>query len=261
VKNRIRRLTRAALLAAVAAVGTGCTGSPGGGPVADRHPVFDEAALRATALEFWEVKEQPSLHRALPAPRVAIVEFSLQFVPSDPPVDIAAGIRVELPGLLYGSFVDILQEHGRSVKPLDQVSAALDAQDVKGTRFEEIRLAAAAASGLPWFPVNGLRVLDEKAADLEPSLMKVLQDVGVDYALQARLRMGVRDGCLTIEPGSTLKAWSPSGSTLLVSRKVLASAARLGAGSRVASREFAIQAHDLFHPYVARAIIASGGCD
>jgi hypothetical protein len=257
VKNRIR-LTRTVFLAAVAAVGAGCTNSPGGGSAAGRHSAFDEAALRATALEFWEVKEQPPLYRALPAPRVAIVEFSLQYIPSDPPVDIAAGIRVELPDLLYGSFVDILQEHGRSVKPLDQVSAALDAQEVQGTRFEEIRPVS---GGALWYPVCGLRVLDEKAAGLEPSLLKVILDVGADYALQARLRMGIRDGCLTIEPGSTLRAWSTGGTTLLVSRKSLASAVRLGTGPRIASREFAIQAHDLFHPYVERAILASGGSD
>jgi hypothetical protein len=120
---------RTGLLVAWVLITGGCSSPPAGN--AGGHPVYDEAALRGTALDFWEVKEQPPLHRALPTPRVAIVEFSVQFVPPDPPVDVAAGIRLELPGLLYGSFVDILREQGRAVKPLEEVSVALSSTSAR----------------------------------------------------------------------------------------------------------------------------------
>lgn len=239
----IRRI----VIGAAAALAAGCAGpSP--------HPALE----RAAALEHWTVTALPPVHRAIPSPRIAVIELSLQYAPPEPPVDVASSARLEVPGLVYGVFEAVARDAGRILCPRDDVRAALLDRGVKGGRFEEIRMTASpVAESSRWIPVEGLLVLDDDDAGLEPSVLQVVGDTGADFALQVRLKVTLRNGRALILPGSTLRAFSVHGPARLETTKAFVSESALPPGGAVRSSEFAEVLLQVVRPFFRTAMAAT----
>lgn len=241
--------TRYIVLAAAAALAAGCAG-------------VDPAQERAAALEYWTVKTIPPVHQVIAHPRIALVEFSLQYAPPEPRVDIANSARLEIPELMYAVFASVAKELGREICPLDEVRAAVLERNVPGVRFEEIRMTASpAAEAARWVPVDGLRVLPDNDPAAEAAVLKVVEDTGADFALQARLKVTLRNGRAVILPGSTLRATSAHGPTLLETAKSFESTTTLPAGGTIRSAEFAELLLEVARPFARTAMLAAGRND
>jgi hypothetical protein len=210
-------------------------------------------------MENWTVKSLPPVHKTIPHPRIAVVEFSLQYAPPEPPVNVAASARLEIPGLVCGIFESIARDAGRVICPREEVQAALIERGVKGVRFEDIRMSASpAAEASRWVPVDGLLVLDDADPGLEAAVLKVVADTEADFALQFRLKVTLRNGRVVILPGSTLRLFSVHGPGLMESTRSFVSEAVLPTGTSADSSAFAEAVLQAVRPFLRTAVLTTG---
>ncbi len=246
-------------LLALAAV-AGCASSDEGPRSGD---VWDRPTLRARAAEFWETRETPPPSPPGRPPRLAVVDFSLQYAADTPSTDYGAGLRLELPLLVYMRFAEVAVEFRRELLPMPKVFLNTTYPALKGARFSDVAFVrdSPEVERAKWYPAEGLAALEPGAAN-DAILRDLIREIGADAALQVRLRVGVRDGHASIEPGSTFRVVTPAGAGFLESRQPLISdefvVERAQGRISVYSEAFAAALKRLFRPYIAMALLASG---
>jgi hypothetical protein len=213
------------------------------------------------------VKEPLELPKVA-TPRLALVEFTVEYASASATgggtgVDFATSMKIELPGILYKGFVDALPAYDRHSVPLNTVSDAAAYRRLKGTGIHDVPLTPSVEESVR-YPVDGLLCLAGDQPQTDAAIVELLEEVDADYALQVRLRLGVRSGKASIEKGSTVRIVGRKGSGLLETRLALVSAESVTENepdSEVAainSRLFVHAVERLFRPCIGMALIRTG---
>lgn len=225
--------------------------------------------IEAHAHRFWSVHDVPK--RTAPTnPRVAIVEFTVEYVPtaappadvtSDGELDFATGLKLQLPNVLYQIFTDLLTEFDREAVPVEDVCQSEPYLELAGMTSNEVLALATQESGTAAvrYPVETLICLDPTAPDMQAKLQELVRSVNAAGALQVQLRTGVHLGRATIEPGSRLVVTTPEGSGYLESQLALVSERTVvkdvfARELAIDSAAFAREMKTLFRPCLAMAL-------
>ena len=221
----------------------------------------------------WHVQDIPEYPKTK-SPRIVIVEFSVEYATHSSPsktarvADFATGMKVQLPDVLYRSFVEILPEFNRHPLPLATVNQSVAYHKLKGRGVDHsILLSPVDSSGNDSgrYPVDGLLVLDDSQEGAEQVIVDLLREVEANVALQVRIRVGVRDNRASIEKGSTFRAFVPQGTALLeIERTVISPINVVARDQGTDSKKLAIESGKfvkaikrLFRTCIAMALIAS----
>lgn len=228
----------------------------------------DVLDLGALAEDFWIVREPVDLQQ-VESPRLAVVEFTVEYTSApetgdEEALDFGTGMKVELPGILFKGFVDALPAYDRHAVPLKAVSDAEAYQRLKGTGIADVPLTPSPGGESVRYPVDGLLCLAGDQSETDAALVELLDEVEADYALQVRVRLGVRHGKASIEKGSTVRIVGRDGSGLLETRLALVSAQSVTEeepdADRVPinSRRYIHAVQQLFRPCIGMALIRTG---
>lgn len=228
----------------------------------------DVLDLGALAKDFWEVREPVAID-SIASPRVAVVEFTVEYASAavtgqTGELDFAASMKVELPGILYEGFVGTLPAYDRHAVPIETVSEAEAYGRLEGTGIEDAPMETAADKEGIRYPVDGLLSLAGESRETDAVIRDLLDEVEADYALQVRLRVGVRDGRASIEKGSTVRLVARDGAGLLETKLALVSPQNVTEeepGSDVTaidSRRFVRAIEQLFRPCIGMALVRTG---
>lgn len=236
---------------------TGCAGTSAPSVSGD---VLDVSAL---AKDFWRVDVPTEKSKGPPAKRIAIVEFTVEYVEDG--ANFSRSMELELPGVLYQGFVQTLPEFDRYSLALADVSDSAAYARLSGTRLDDVQILPASAGGdvaTRRCPVDGLLALDDGDAKTDAAIVDLLDELEADEALQVRLRVGIRDGRASIEKGSSFRGVSRNGQGVLESKLTLISAVNVvetsGDSVAVDSSRFVKAIQRLFRPYIAMALVAAG---
>jgi hypothetical protein len=250
-------------------ISSGCAGPERVPDAAPREA--DVLDFRALAGEMWAV-DGPLLTSAdrdsEAIVRPAIAEFTVEYVAtaSGPKVDVSAGMMLQLPTLLYQSFVELMPEFNRASLPVEKVTGSEAYGKLEGASATDPELLEAAREREPGtrYPAGGLLALDDGQPDLEGTLMELLEETGADSTLRIRLRVSVRDGRATLEKGSVILWLGREGSAKIESKLTLVSPVRVieeipGETDFVAldSTRFVKAARGLFRPAIGLALLAT----
>lgn len=228
----------------------------------------DVLDLGALAKDFWEVREAVAIE-SIESPRVAVVEFTVEYVSAAATgetreLDLAASMKVELPGVLYEGFVGTLPAYGRHAVAIETVSEAEAYGRLEGTGIEDAPLETSAVKEGVRYPVDGLLCLIGEQSETDAVIRDLLDEVEADYALQVRLRVGVRAGRASIEKGSTVRVVARDGAGLLETKLAVVSPQSVteeDPGSSVTaidSRRFVRAVQQLFRPCIGLALVRTG---
>ncbi len=243
---------------------TGCA-EPSLGRGGTSRDVVDVGAL---AKAFWSVRA-PLEYEPIESPRIAIVEFTVEYVSSAETgeartVDFGTGMRLELPGVLYQGFVAELPEFDRHSVPLATVSGAAAYKNLEGVGIADVSLAPTPEDGNTRYPVDGLLCLTGDEARTDAVLVDLIGEVEADLGLLVRQRVGVRDGRASIEYGSTFRVVAAGGSGMVESNLTLVSAESVveeepdSQVMAIDSKRFVRAIQRLFGPCIAMALVATG---
>ncbi len=233
--------------------------------------VSDAKSIEKYAPRFWSAHNVPK-SSGPGTKRIAVVEFTLEYVASSQPAnaargvdpDFATGLKLQLPNVLYGIFTGLLPDFDGEAVPLDDVSHSEAYHKLAGMTSSEVHALATSpdpnAGTAPMrYPVDALLCLDSEQPDTQKGLLELVREVDATGALQVRLRAGVHDGKATIEPGSMFIITTESGTGYLESKVALVSERTvaedvLAKDLAIDSDEFAKAMKTLFRPYISMAL-------
>jgi len=245
-------------------------GSRGGPPCLGAEQGSDVLDFKALAKNFWDVREVRKAGEKEPT-RFAIVEFTVEFVgkgPSGKAADFPAGMKLELPGVLYEGFVQLLPEFDIIPSAHSDVSESQAYKRLSGKSVTDpVFLSRKAKEGQTIrYPVDGLLAIEGKQDEVDSVLKDLLKEIGAQRALQVHLRVGIRDGRAAIEKGSIFRTVGPGGVSLLKSRQTMIGAASVvdrgvDKGQEdcwvIDSDRFERSLQRMFRPAISMAIIAA----
>ncbi|MGF1633166.1 MAG: hypothetical protein ACFCVE_04895 [Phycisphaerae bacterium] len=270
----------------------------------DENKLGEEAVLRARASDFWEVSRLRTIGRA-DVKRVAITEFNIAFVTykSEGGLPQQAAVTNPIPtgfiglgfnsvgldrrainydaeraqaftDLMYQALVDLLEERGVEVVPMDKVTASESYARFSGrTAVENVgamffnpfgtdvgrRLAkrTQAATGL-------MMIQDSTLPTIPLNEFELIREIGVDASIRCTFYVGLFRGRATIEEESTISFAGEKVLANLVSKRSVLSDAEVvtgsdffpGRGSAVVvdADAFLAAQKRMFEPYVMMAV-------
>jgi hypothetical protein len=221
-----------------------------------RSGVLDFLTL---STEFWQIETEIAPDDIRPVQpgevlRLAIAEFTVEYVGEDE--NFGTGLKLALPDVLYDSFVELLPDLNREAIPAEAVTEAASYARLTGLKSTD-PVFLEGSSDLR-YPTTQLLTLDDTEADQDEVLAGLVEEVEADSVVLVRLRVGVRDGRASIEPGSEFRIVKTVGEGTLTARMAAVSPLpAVGETGAVNSTLFAKGVSSLFRPCVSMAVIAS----
>lgn len=239
---------------------TGCAQCPckssDAKPTDQSRDVLDFLTL---SKEFWRIESSiPSADVGPRRPgdvvRLAIAEFTVEYVGED--ADVGTGLKLALPDVLYDALVSLLPDLSRDAVAVETVTQAASYARLNG--MEATDPVFLKGSPALRYPTTSLRTLDDEQADRDEVLAELLEEVEADSVALVRLRVGIRGGRASVEPGSELHFVKRGGKATLTSRMAAVSPLpAVGETGAVNSSLFAKGVSSLFRPCISMAIVAS----
>lgn len=252
----------------------------GCGPVSDWEgsPAgWSAEQIRFEARAYWEFRGLVPLPPEVKAPKVAVLEFSVQYVTDVDPgtggvpthvvgADFPAALRLRLPDLLLEVLAGLAPEFDRIILPPDSVLNHPSYRELRGVTKAELGVVSpsARAEANRYYPAEGLKVIRDDETAHKTAIWRLIRDLGADTAVQVRLAVGVNpEGKAVIHHGSHFIVHAIGNTGVGVSRKplvgdaVVVTRSRLGPPT-VEADLFVPAVKALARPYLAMALAASG---
>jgi hypothetical protein len=233
--------------------------------------------IRFESRDYWDFRGVVPLPPEVKAPKIAVLEFSVQYVTDVDPgtggvptqsagADFPAALRLRLPDLLYATFLELAPEFDRIVLRPGALQDHPAYGELRGATKAEMGVVSpsARAEANRYYPAEGLKVIRDDETSHKTAIWRLIRDLGADAAVQVRLSVGVTpEGKAVIHHNSHFILHSIGNTGVGVSKKPLVGetvvVTRSRLGPPVVDEDLFVPAvKALARPYTAMALVASG---